>query len=88
MNPWPSDGLHAFYQRQTDSWGAERICYGREVTCRRILTEEQAEAGQVAAFQKRVVELQVQVAQLQGELKPDAPMRTLVQVYCFRSSWP
>jgi hypothetical protein len=35
-----------------------------------------------------VGERQAQVAQLQGELKLDAPMRTLVQVYCFRTSWP
>jgi hypothetical protein len=33
----------------------------------------------VAALQKRVADLQAQVAQLQGELKLDAPMRTLVQ---------
>jgi hypothetical protein len=79
MNPWPSDGLHAFYQRQSDVWWAARICYGREFTCQRVITEEQAEASQVAALQKRVVELQAQVAQLQGELKLDAPMRTLVQ---------
>jgi hypothetical protein len=38
-----------------------------------------AEAAQVAALQKRVGERQAQVAQLQGELKLDAPMRTLVQ---------
>jgi hypothetical protein len=76
MNPWPSDGVHAFYQRQSDSWWSERICYGREFTCRRIVD---AEARQVAALQKRVAELQAQVAQLQGELKLDAPMRTLVQ---------
>jgi hypothetical protein len=69
MNPWPSDGVHAFYQRLSDGWWAERICYGREFTCRRIVD---AEAAQVAALQQRV-------AQLQGELKLDAPMRTLVQ---------
>jgi hypothetical protein len=79
MNPWPSDGVHAFYQRQADSWWAARICYGREFTCRRVVSEAQAEASQVAALQKRVGELQGQVAQLQGELKLDAPMRTLVQ---------
>jgi hypothetical protein len=69
MNPWPSDGVHAFYQRQSYSWWAERICCGREFTCRRIISEEQAEAAQVAALQKRLGELQAQVAQLQGELK-------------------
>jgi hypothetical protein len=79
MNPWPSDGVHAFYQRQSDAWWAERICYGREFTCRKVVTAEQAEASQVAALQKRVAELQAQVAQLQVELKLDAPMRTLVQ---------
>jgi hypothetical protein len=78
MNPWPSDGVHAFYQRQTDAWWAERICYGREFTCRRIISEEHAEASQAAALQRRVLELQAQVAQVQGELKADAPMRTLV----------
>jgi hypothetical protein len=79
MNPWPSDGAHAFFQRQSDAWWAERICYGREFTCRRVISEEQAEASQVAALQKRVVELQSQVVQLQAALKLDAPMRTLVQ---------
>jgi hypothetical protein len=78
MNPWPSDGVHAFYQRQTDGWWAARICYGREFTCRRVVTEEQLEASQVAALQKRVGELQAQVAQLQTQVKLDAPMRTLV----------
>jgi hypothetical protein len=46
MNPWPSDGVHAFYQRAADSWWAERMCYGREFTCRRVVD---AEAAQVAA---------------------------------------
>jgi hypothetical protein len=78
MNPWPSDGLHAFYQRQSDAWWAERICYGREFTRWRSVTEEQAEAAQIAALQKRVLALQAQVAQLQSELKLDAPVRTLV----------
>jgi hypothetical protein len=71
--------VHAFYQRQTDSWWAERICYGCEFTCGRAVSEEQAEAAQVAALQKRVSELQAQVVQLQTELKLDAPMRTLVR---------
>jgi hypothetical protein len=79
MNPWPSDGVHAFYQRQSDSWWAEHICYGREFTCRRLVSEEQLAADQVAALQKRVADLQAQVAQLHAELKLDAPMRTLVQ---------
>jgi hypothetical protein len=79
MNPWPSDGVHAFYQRASDAWWAERICYGREFTCRRVVSNEQAEQAQVAALQKRVADLQAQVAQLQGELKLDAPVRTLVQ---------
>jgi hypothetical protein len=79
MNPWPSDGVHAFYQRPSDEWWAERICYGREFTCRRLVSDEQTEASQVAALQKRVIELQAQVAQLQGEVRMDAPVRTLVQ---------
>jgi hypothetical protein len=33
----------------------------------------------VAVLQKQVIELRAQVAQLQAELKLDAPMRTLVQ---------
>jgi hypothetical protein len=76
MNPWPSDGVHAIYQRQSDGWWAERIFYGHEFTWRRVVD---AEAQQVAALQKRVSELQAPVVQLQGELKLGAPMRTLVQ---------
>jgi uncharacterized small protein (DUF1192 family) len=79
MNPWPSDGVHAFYQHQADMWWAERICYGREFTCRWIISEEQAEQAEVAALQKRVADLQAEVARLEVELKLDAPVRTLVQ---------
>jgi hypothetical protein len=79
MNPWPSDGVHAFYQRQSDGWWAERICYGREFTCRRVVSEEQAEASQVAVVQKRVADLQAQVAQLQGQLNADARAQALVK---------
>jgi hypothetical protein len=81
MNPWPSDGQHAFYQRQTDAWWAERICYGRQFVCKRVVSVEQElgqEAAQVAALQKQVAALQAQVAQLQAALELDAPMRTLV----------
>jgi hypothetical protein len=35
MNPWPADGRHAFYQRQSDAWWAARICYGRLFVCER-----------------------------------------------------
>jgi hypothetical protein len=83
MNPWPSDGRHAFYQRQSDAWWAARICYGREFTCRRVVTPAQAaaqeEAAELAPLQKRISELETALAAAQVDKKRVADADALVR---------
>lgn len=36
MNPWPVDGVHAFYQTMPATWWASRLCYQRIFTLARL----------------------------------------------------